>query len=199
VPNKGAANFPVALKLKAPLICKAAEKLLDDSAFSGLRDRLAAFRKANAWVEESALFDCLRRERSREGKCWWEWEPALRDREAGAIKEARKKHKRAINVFIATQFLFDVQWAAVKVRCGAAICIACKRSTCSPDRVCDLLLPKILALLYSNCIHRVGLPRSCAWPAVASVAWCASAAPLLHAHLCPCASTRAGVREHPRR
>ena len=62
MPNDGAADFPAAAKLKAPLIQKAAEALLDGESFSSLRESLAKFRKAEEWVEESALFDCLRRD-----------------------------------------------------------------------------------------------------------------------------------------
>lgn len=44
---------------KAPLLQKAADKLLNDSKFSSLRREMDAFRAENPWVEDSALFFCL--------------------------------------------------------------------------------------------------------------------------------------------
>ena len=44
---------------KAPLLKKAADKLLNDSKFSSLRREMDAFRAENPWVEDSALFFCL--------------------------------------------------------------------------------------------------------------------------------------------
>ncbi len=44
---------------KAPLLRKAADKLLNESKFSSLRREMDAFRAKNPWVEDSALFFCL--------------------------------------------------------------------------------------------------------------------------------------------
>ncbi len=44
---------------KAPLLRKAADKLLNESKFSSLRREMDAFRAENPWVEDSALFFCL--------------------------------------------------------------------------------------------------------------------------------------------
>ena len=44
---------------KAPLLRKAADRLLNESKFSSLRREMDAFRAENPWVEDSALFFCL--------------------------------------------------------------------------------------------------------------------------------------------
>ena len=44
---------------KAPLLRKAADKLLNESKFGSLRREMDAFRAENPWVEDSALFFCL--------------------------------------------------------------------------------------------------------------------------------------------
>jgi hypothetical protein len=77
---------------------------------------MGTFRSANAWIEESALFDCLRQEAGRVKVEWWKWDKKVRDRDADTLKALRKKHKADIDMFIATQLLFDKQWAVVKVR-----------------------------------------------------------------------------------
>lgn len=115
MPNSGKADFPAARKLKTPLIRKAAEAILAGDKFDDLRQQMSSFRKANPWIEESALFDCLRKEPALDGKPWWEWEKAIRSRDRETLKKLRKKHNKDMDVFIATQFLFDIQWQAVKV------------------------------------------------------------------------------------
>ena len=47
---------------------------------AGLRVELAAFRKANAWVEESALFYALTQAPGTANMAWWDWPTALRSR-----------------------------------------------------------------------------------------------------------------------
>ena len=119
VPNAGQADFATAAALKFPLISQAVDKLLSDAAFSDLRAEVAAFRAANPWVEESALFDSLRRSGGREEVDWWNWEAPLRDRDAATIAAKREEFKGEMDKFIATQMLFDKQWGAVKVRAAA--------------------------------------------------------------------------------
>lgn len=47
---------------------------------AGLRVELTAFRKANAWVEESALFYALTQTPGTANKAWWDWPAGLRSR-----------------------------------------------------------------------------------------------------------------------
>eukprot|EP00775_Hariotina_reticulata_P005043 gene5043-5285_t len=88
---EGDVEFDKVAAVKQPLLAKAAQALLSGAKFAGLRQLLAEFRTANAWIEDSALF-----------------------RKPAAIKDAQKKFKQQIDEFIAIQFLFDRQWRAVK-------------------------------------------------------------------------------------
>lgn len=111
----GDVDFAAVADAKAPLLSKAARALLKEPRFAALRESLARFRSENAWIEESALFDALRRRPELEDKEWWTWPEPLKLRDAGALKKARKEHAAEIDEFVAVQFLFDRQWRAVKV------------------------------------------------------------------------------------
>lgn len=114
----GDVDFAAVAAAKAPLLPKAARALLSERRFGALREGMARFRTANAWIEESALFDALRQRPELDGKDWWTWPEPLKLREAGAIKKARAEHAKEIEEFVAVQFLFDRQWRAVKVGGG---------------------------------------------------------------------------------
>jgi 4-alpha-glucanotransferase len=108
-------DFAAVAAAKAPLLQKAARALLSGPRFQALRDLgFRRWRRANTWVEDSALFDCLRRRPDLEGKAWWEWPEPLRFRREDALAAERQRHRRAIDEFAAVQFLFDRQWAALK-------------------------------------------------------------------------------------
>ena len=65
--------------MKEPILQKATKRLLSDGKFAGLRKELDAFRKANTWVEDSALFYCLDHyDKELAGKAWWTWPGPLR-------------------------------------------------------------------------------------------------------------------------
>lgn len=117
VPNNGKAEFSTALALKTPLLAAAAKRMLSGAGFEALRADMAAFRAANPWVEDSALFACLHREPEREDVPWWDWEAPVRDREAATIAALREKYRADIDEFIAIQAIFDRQWKTIKVCC----------------------------------------------------------------------------------
>lgn len=113
--SAAAVDFAAVAAVKTPLLQKAARALLSGPRFQALRDLgFRRWRRANPWVEDSALFDCLRKQPDLEGKAWWEWPADLRFRRDDALQAARAKHRRAIDEFAAVQFLFDRQWAALK-------------------------------------------------------------------------------------
>lgn len=116
VPNEGQADFAAAAKCKLPLVRKAAEALLAGDAFASMRGDMDAFRRGNPWIEESALFDCLKRDPERDGEAWWDWEAKIKDRDEATLAALREERAGDMDVFVATQFLFDVQWQAVKAR-----------------------------------------------------------------------------------
>jgi 4-alpha-glucanotransferase len=113
--SASAVDFAAVAAAKGPLLAKAARALLSGPRFQALRDLgFRRWRKANPWVEDSALFDCLRRTPELLGKAWWEWPEDLRFRREGALAEARLRHRREMDEFVAVQFFFDRQWAALK-------------------------------------------------------------------------------------
>ena len=109
------ADFPAVMAWKAPLLKKAALQLLDGSSdFKDLRADLAEFRSSNPWVEDSAIFEALTRTEELDGLIWWDWPEGLRDRDPEALEEARAKLTEEVEVFVALQFFFDLQWKALK-------------------------------------------------------------------------------------
>jgi hypothetical protein len=111
----GDVDFEAVAAVKNPLLAKAAQRLLTSPKFAGLRQLFEAYRKDNAWIEDSAMFDVLRQQPDLEGLDWWEWPEPLRFRQPAALAEVQKKYKQQIDEFVAIQFLFDRQWQAVKV------------------------------------------------------------------------------------
>lgn len=101
------ADFAAVTEVKSPLLSKAAQRLLSEPRFRTLRDGLKQFRTTMTWVEDSALFDVLRREPELDDVAWWDWPEELRFRDPAAIKEARQEHQAAIDEFVAIQYLFD--------------------------------------------------------------------------------------------
>ncbi|KIY96046.1 hypothetical protein MNEG_11917, partial [Monoraphidium neglectum] len=101
----GDVDFAAVAAAKLPLLSKAAQALLTEPRFAALRASLKRFRASNPWIEDSALFDALRKRPDLENKEWWFWPEPLRLREAGAIKKARAAHAAEIDEFVAVQFL----------------------------------------------------------------------------------------------
>lgn len=82
-------DFETVAATKFPLLSKAADRLLNDSKFSALRKEMAAWRKAHAWVEDSAVFDVARNLPGLSDKPWWLWPEPLRFRDPEALKSFR--------------------------------------------------------------------------------------------------------------
>lgn len=117
--NSNDADFAAVAAFKAPLLSKAARALLTQPRLSALRDGLARFRSGNPWIEDSALFDALRRRPDLQSLAWWDWPAPLRKRDPKALSEARAAHSAEIDEFVAVQYLFDRQWRAVKAYANA--------------------------------------------------------------------------------
>lgn len=69
-------------------------------------------RDARNWLEDYALFAALHDQH--EGRAWWEWEPALRDRRRAALKAARARLADEIELVRFEQFLFARQWEQLR-------------------------------------------------------------------------------------
>jgi len=65
--------------VKEPILNKATKRLLLDPKFASLKEELTAFREAESWVEESALFYALANfEETTKERAWWTWPSPLR-------------------------------------------------------------------------------------------------------------------------
>ena len=104
-------DYPRVAAAKAPLLKKAATALPS----SPLAADAAAWRAANPWVEDSALFAALAAgEEGCVDRAWWEWPEPLRFRDGDALAAARDRHAAAVDEYAALQFMFDRQWGALK-------------------------------------------------------------------------------------
>ncbi len=78
-----------------------------------LAQAVSAFKQAHAdWLDDYALFAALKQ--VYRNRPWWEWPDALRDREPGALRQARINYADQVNQCIFEQLLFDRQWQALK-------------------------------------------------------------------------------------
>ncbi|MCP5360105.1 MAG: 4-alpha-glucanotransferase [Steroidobacteraceae bacterium] len=94
--------------------CAGNEAFLDPAALPEPRGpRWQAFRERHAdWLDDWALFVALRAQQG--GLPWQAWPEALRDREPGALADARAAHAATIDAVRARQFAFDTQWSALR-------------------------------------------------------------------------------------
>ena len=109
--------------MKLPLINAAAKRLMTDPKYAFMQQGVAKFRAESAWVEESALFDAIRRADGM-NMAWWMWPAEIRDRDPSTIAQLRIQHAAAIDVFIAVQYMFNQQWDTVKV-CARIVLLTC--------------------------------------------------------------------------
>jgi 4-alpha-glucanotransferase len=77
---------------------------------------LSAFKARHGaeWLDDYALFEAISVSRGREG--WMHWPEGLRGRDPEALASARTELADQIDAIIALQYLFDVQWQAVRKR-----------------------------------------------------------------------------------
>ena len=77
------------------------------------RRRFASFiRSERAWLLPFALFEALQ-ERF-DGRAWWKWPERLRNRDPEAVRRARTEEREAIRRVAFEQFVFTLQWQALK-------------------------------------------------------------------------------------
>ncbi|MEW5974084.1 MAG: 4-alpha-glucanotransferase [Pseudomonadota bacterium] len=65
-----------------------------------------------AWLEDYAMFVALRERQG--GLAWYDWPPALRDRDADALRQARVELRERIDLVRFEQFVFFRQWHALR-------------------------------------------------------------------------------------
>ena len=94
-------------------VLQAAWRRLRDRADPELRDDVAGFAEANRrWLLDYALFRALRDAHG--WRPWTEWPAGLRRREPSALREAGRKLRTEVERHIYAQYLFDLQWSAVR-------------------------------------------------------------------------------------
>jgi len=69
------------------------------------------------WLDDYALFNVLSLRHG--GAPWWDWDVALRDREAKALRDARKRTAHDRLLVCAEQYFFHRQWHALRRRAAA--------------------------------------------------------------------------------
>lgn len=85
----------------------------ENRADAAQQESFGAFLETHrAWLSEDSLFLALRAEH--QGAPWWQWQPPLRDRQPAALAQARERHRAVIEQFVFEQFLFHLQWQALR-------------------------------------------------------------------------------------
>lgn len=103
-------DFPAALRWKDDVVRAAHVVMQDDEE---LRADFRAYRDEEAyWLDDYALFRALREAHG--GRSWGEWPAPLKERHPNALEEARHQLFDQIDRHAYGQYLFDLQWAAVR-------------------------------------------------------------------------------------
>ena len=101
----GRVDYGIQYNCRTPLLRKAYARFRGGEEFE-------AFRSANsAWLSDFCLFLALKSKTG--GKPWYEWEDALKYRQADAIWNARQELQDEIRFYAFVQFLFFRQWNAL--------------------------------------------------------------------------------------
>jgi len=80
---------------------------------TGLAESIRKFQTENAaWLDDFSLFMALKK--YRHGQPWWQWPNPLRQRNSGALAHAKHLHADTIHQVIFEQYLFAMQWDALK-------------------------------------------------------------------------------------
>ncbi|KAM7261945.1 hypothetical protein ACFE04_021022 [Oxalis oulophora] len=106
-------NFTSVAQIKAPLILKAAERLLasDDELKRELED-FCTGPDISSWLQDAALFAAI--DDSMKTYSWYDWPDPLKNRHLAALEDISQSRKNFIDLFIAQQFLFQRQWQKVR-------------------------------------------------------------------------------------
>ncbi|WP_420125986.1 4-alpha-glucanotransferase [Longimicrobium sp.] len=103
-------DFHAALRWKEDVVRAAYALLADDEE---LRADFRAFRQEEAtWLDDYALFRALRDAHG--GASWAEWPAPLKERHPNALEEARHQYFADIDRHAYAEYLFDLQWSAVR-------------------------------------------------------------------------------------
>jgi len=113
----GSTDYAAAFTQKLPLIRKAARNFLAANGNSH-RSTFDLFCRANSWwLDDWALFLCLKDQHH--GAPWNQWSRELARREPDALDRARRELHAQLEVEKAVQFAFFEQWRAIHAACAA--------------------------------------------------------------------------------
>jgi 4-alpha-glucanotransferase len=111
------ARFAESMRFRAERLRLAYERFANKRSKS-LARALERLRAGNrAWLGDWALFCALRRAHG--GARWTDWDPALRDRERGALSRARRTLADEIAYHEFVQLMFELQWQRLRDHCQA--------------------------------------------------------------------------------
>ncbi|MBQ8137745.1 MAG: 4-alpha-glucanotransferase [Clostridia bacterium] len=81
-------------------------------AFERCRAEVEAFKEANSWLDDYAVYAALKEKFDL--RSWMEWPDEYRFRKPEAMKAAREALSERIDYFCFEQYLFALQWASLK-------------------------------------------------------------------------------------
>ena len=109
-------DFNRVIPFKVQLLQKAWNTFRKGS-FLDMSVAFSAFQKRHAhWLNDYALFESIKQ--AHEEVQWTEWPVSLRDRDAVALEAFKAEHEDHILMVMFWQFLFDIQWNALKRYCN---------------------------------------------------------------------------------
>jgi 4-alpha-glucanotransferase len=107
-------SFDPVIRFKTELLERAHRRFLSNR--SSRRHAYENFCRRHDWLDDYALFVCLRNHCGRDS--WTEWPQKLRDRRRSALASARRDLTVDIERCKFAQFLFFQQWQALKAYCN---------------------------------------------------------------------------------
>ncbi|HTE21199.1 MAG TPA: 4-alpha-glucanotransferase, partial [Armatimonadota bacterium] len=107
-------DFAAVMRWKEAMV-RAAQKVLHEDE-ELLADFVAYRAEQAGWLDDYALFRALRDAHG--GRCWAEWPVPLRDRHPNALEQARHELVAEVERHAYAQYLFDLQWTAVRRYAG---------------------------------------------------------------------------------
>jgi 4-alpha-glucanotransferase len=111
-------DFGSVIPWKSEILAKVARDF--PTAGAHLGDGFESFREEHgaAWLDDFALFTALKRRHDL--RPWWEWEKALVRRRPRSLAAARRRLRDAISAVEIEQFLFELQFQAIRAACHSS-------------------------------------------------------------------------------
>ena len=99
-------NFGKLYNHRLAVLRKAYSRFTEDEDFQTF------CRSAGSWLSDFCLFMALKAQNG--GKPWYQWEPALKQRDPDTVWAARRELKSEIRFYSFVQYLFYTQWKKLK-------------------------------------------------------------------------------------